>query len=173
MGRAKLRSMTVVVPGKMRSALTLALMLWCAGAGCMIVSYAHAARIGSYTASVSSAAHAPTPGSMQTHHCCTSRQALERHVSPWQTGPAESLVNLAALAESPNSLRVMNCCPLTSGSIVANGSSSRISNDDASESLGLGAASSVRNGFATMLPANSLRLTNQSHTYLRGCAFLI
>jgi hypothetical protein len=66
----------------------------------------------------------------------------------------------------------MNCCPLTSGSIVAN-SSSRFSNDDPSESFGVGPASSVQNGFATTPSVNSLRLPNQSHTYLRGCVFLI
>ena len=175
-GRATLRPMTAVSPGKLRSAITLALMLWCAGAGCMIVNFAHAARMSGDYAGISSAVRDHALGPMETHHCCKSRPALDRHVSVRPAVPAlspQSFANLEKLVEVPNSLRVMNCCPLTSGSIVANGSSSRISNDDASESLGLDAASSVRNGFATMLPANSLRLTNQSHTYLRGCAFLI
>jgi hypothetical protein len=174
MGRAKLRSMTAVALGKLRSLLTLALVLWCAGAGCMIVSYAHAARMNGSYASARSVVRGPAPGSMETHHCCKSRRALERHVSPWQTAqalPSEFFVNLE-LAESPNSSSVMSCCPLTSGSIVANGNS-RISNDDASELLDVDAASSAQNGFATTPQASSLRLPNQSHTYLRGCVFLI
>lgn len=176
MAQAKLRSMTAMSIRKLRSALTIALMLWCAGAGCMIVSYAHAASMNDrYAAGVSSAVRDSAPGSMETHHCCKSRQALKGHVSPPQAVPGSSpgsFANLEEMAEVPNSSSVMSCCPLTSGSIVANGSS-RISNDDASESLSVEAGSSVHNGYATTLQANSLRLPNQSHTYLRGCAFLI
>jgi len=167
--------MTAVSPGKLRSAITLALMLWCAGAGCMIVSYAHALRMnGRYAAAVSSAVQDSVPGSMETHHCCKSRQASKRYISR-QAVPGLSpnaFARLEELAELPNSSSVMSCCPLTSGSLVANGSS-RISNDDATESFAANAASSVQNGFATTPQANSLRLPNQSHTYLRGCAFLI
>jgi hypothetical protein len=167
--------MTAVSPGKLRSAITLALMLWCAGAGCLIVSYAHAARMSGDYASISSAFRDAALGSMETHHCCKSRQALRRHASARQAVSvlsAESFANLEELAEVPNSSSVMSCCPLTSGSIVANGSS-RISNDDAAESLRANAPSSVQNGFAKTPPANSLWLSNQGHTYLRGCAFLI
>jgi hypothetical protein len=166
--------MTAVSPGKLRSAITLALMLWCAGAGCMIVSYAHAASTSGGYAGISRAVRGPALGSMETHHCCKSRQALKRHVSR-QAVPGLSpyaFANLEELAELPNSSSVMSCCPLTSGSVVANGSS-RISNDDATESFAANAASSVQNGFATTPQANSLRLPNQSHTYLRVCAFLI
>lgn len=175
MARAKLRLVTAKSLKKLRSALTIALMLWCAGAGCMIVSYAHAARMNDrYAAGVSSAVRDSAPRLMETHHCCKSRQPLKRHVSR-QAVPGlspESFANLEELAEVPNSSSVMSCCPLTSGSIVANGSS-RISKDDASESLSVEAGSSVHNGYATTLQANSLRLPNQSHTYLRSCAFLI
>jgi len=175
MAQAKLRSMTVMSLKKLRSALTIALMLWCAGAGCMIVSYAHAARMNDrHAPGLSSAVRDSEPGSMEKHHCCKSRQALKRHASRQAVSglSPDSFANLEELAEVPNSSSVMSCCPLTSGSIVANGSS-RIGNDDASESLSVEAGSSVHNGYATTLQANSLRLPNQSHTYLRGCAFLI
>jgi len=170
--------MKAVVFGKFRSVITVGLMLWCAGAGCMIVSYAHgAAMSAANTGGVScGSTSGETSGSMGRHDCCKARHKSERRAASSMMDHASSsefLANLEGLAEVLNSSNAMSCCPLTSGSIVANGSSSRISNDDASESLGLDAASSVRNGFATMLPANSLRLTNQSHTYLRGCAFLI
>lgn len=165
--------MTAVSPGKLRSVIALALMLWCAGAGCMIVRYAHTARMSGEFASSSSAVRGPALGSMETHHCCKS--ALRRQVSVRQALQAlspESIANPEELAELPNSSSVISCCPLTGGTIVANGSS-RINNDEAAESFAANAASSVQNGFAKAPQANSLRLPNQSHTYLRGCAFLI
>ncbi len=137
--------MTAVSPGKLRSAITLALMLWCAGAGCMIVNFAHAARMSGDYAGISSAVRDHALGPMETHHCCKSRPALDRHVSVRPAVPAlspQSFANLEKLVEVPNSSSAMSCCPLTSGSIVANGSS-RMSNDDAAESLRAKAASSV------------------------------
>lgn len=162
------------IVSRLRSALTIALVLWCAGAGCVIASYAHAAKTVTNAAQGSSAGVGHSSGLTGAHDCCKARHATERRVPsmPSQTSSSDPLANFKELAEVPNSSSQMSCCPLTSGSIVAN-ASSRISSDDASESLGIDAASSVHNGYATTLQANSLRLPNQSHTYLRGCAFLI
>ena len=162
---------------KLRSALTLVLMLWCAGAGCMIVSYAHgAAMSGSGAAKVSagSAGWGHASGSMGTHDGCKALHASERRVASSMTDHAlssESLADIEGLAEVPNSSNAMSCCPLTSGTFVVTGRQ-RISNEDASASQGFDAVS-VGTGVAATTLAIPLRLPNQNQTYLRGCVFLI
>ncbi len=159
---------------RFRSALTVTLVLWCAGAGCMIVSYAHGAAMGEPDVATVSRAVCNASGSMEAHHCCKSRQTSKRHGSlskAARTPASKSPASLKELAEVPKPSGVMSCCPLTSGSIVATGRQ-RISNDDASVSPA-DAVSSFHNGSTTTTHARPLRLPNQSHTYLRGCIFLI
>jgi hypothetical protein len=175
--KTRLLVMKAVVLRKMRSIITLGLMLWCAGAGCMIVSYAHGAAMNAAdTARVSSASNtwAETWGSMGTHACCKARHKSERRDNSPMTDHAsssESLGNLEGLAELPNSSNAMSCCPLTSGTFAVNGRQ-RISDDDASVSPGAEAVS-VGTNFAASPLALPLRLPNQNQTYLRGCVFLI
>jgi len=139
--------MKAVVLGKFRSAITVGLMLWCAGAGCMIVSYAHgAAMSAANTGGVScGSTSGETSGSMGTHDCCKARHKSERRAASSMMDHASSsefLANLEGLAELPNSSNAMNCCPLTSGTFVVNGRQ-RISNDDASESPAAKAVSAL------------------------------
>ena len=166
--------MKVVALSKLRSAITFGLVLWCGGAGCMLVSYAHVAAM-SATARVNSVSTAggETSGSMGTHDCCKARHKAERRAASMMdhASSSEALANLEELAEVPNSSNAMNCCPLTSGTVVVN-SRQRISNDDASVSLGPEAISVITRFAATSL-AMPLRLPNQNQTYLRGCVFLI
>ncbi len=161
---------------RLRSALAVALVLWCAGAGCMIVSYAHGtAMSAANTAGVSSGSTASgeTSGSMGTHDCCKARHASEHRLasSTKHVSSSDLSANFEGLAELPNSSNAMNCCPLTSGAFVVNGRQ-RISNDDASESSGVKAVS-ILTSFAATPFAMPLRLPNQKQTYLRGCVFLI
>jgi hypothetical protein len=163
--QAKLRSMKAVLLRKLRSALTLALVLWCAGAGCMMVSYAHGVAMNE-----AEAAHAS--GSMRAHDCCKDRHAAERRVASSmadRTVSSESLANFQKLGEAPNSSNAISCCPLTSGSIVVAGRQ-RVSNDGASVSPDVDAISCVTAGFPK---TPVVRLPNQKQTYLRGCVFLI
>jgi hypothetical protein len=164
--------MKAVLRGKFRSALTFALMLWCAGAGCMIVSYAHAAAMSATDANSGSAVHAS--GSVGTHDCCKARHASEHRLasstvvhtsSPW------SLMDREAITDVPSSSIAVNCCPLTSGTFVVN-SRERIVNENAPVSHGLEPATAVINIAETPL-AIPLRLPDQNQTYLRGCVFLI
>jgi hypothetical protein len=158
---------------RFRSALTVALVLWCAGAGCMIVSYAHGVAMGEPDVAGGSGAVWNASGSIEAHHCCKSRQAPSRHVSlskAAQAAASKSVASLKELSEVPNSSGVMSCCPLTSGSIVSSGRQRLY--DDASVSP-VDAVSTFHNGSTTTTHARPLRLPNQSHTYLRGCIFLI
>ena len=169
--------MKAVVLRNLRSAITLGLMFWCAGAGCMIVSVAHGSAMRGTEATKTSSSGAgwgQGSGSMGAHDCCKARHASERHVASSMTDHAlspESLTNLEGLAEVPNSSNAMSCCPLTSGTIVATGRQ-RITNDDASVSRGLDTATVVTSVASTPLTA-PLHLLNQNQTYLRGCVFLI
>ena len=173
--QARLPSMRDVVLNRLRSGVTFGLVLWCGGAGCMLVSYAHVAAM-SATARVSSVSTAggETSGSMGTHDCCRARHKSERRTASSMTDHAstsESLANLEGLAEVPNSSNAMSCCPFTSGTFTVNGRQ-RISDDDASESSGAKAVS-ILTSFAATPFAMLLRLPNQKQTYLRGCVFLI
>jgi hypothetical protein len=168
--------MKAAVPGKFRSAITFGMVLWCGGAGCIIVSYAHGDAMSasiSACASSSRTALGETPRSMGTHDCCKARHATEPHASSTtaRTSSSQSLANLEELAEIPNSSDAMSCCPLTSGTFTVSGRQ-RISNDDASVSPGAEAISVITNLAATrgVMP---LRLPDQHQTYLRGCVFLI
>jgi len=158
---------------QLRSLLTFALMLWCAGAGCMMVSYAHGVAMSAVDATkVSSASLGHTFGSMGTHDCCKARHLREPRVASSRanrTVLSESFADLERLAEVPNSSNAIGCCPFTSGSIVVTGRQ-RVSNDGASAAAAVETISSVPAGFiATPLA----RLPNQKQTYLRGCVFLI
>jgi hypothetical protein len=169
--------MKAVVLRNLRSAITLGLMFWCAGAGCMIVSVAHGAAMSGTDATKTSSSIAgwgQASGSMGTHDCCKARHASERRVASSisdHASSSQSLVNLEGLAEVPNSSNAKNCCPLTSGTIVVTGRQ-RVSNDDTSVSRDLDAAAVVTSVGSTPLTI-PLRLPDQNQTYLRGCVFLI
>jgi len=159
--------MTAVALRKLRSVFTFVLMLWCAGAGCMMVSFAHGAAMNEAEAGFGHAS-----GSMGAHDCCKARHATDRRVASQvahRSLSSEPFANLEKLAEVPNSSNAISCCPLTSGSTVVTGRQ-RVSNDDASVSSNVEAISSVPAGFAT---SPVVRLPNQKQTYLRGCVFLI
>lgn len=169
--------MKAVVLRNLRSAITLGLMLWCAGAGCMIVSVTHGAAMRGAEATKSRSSVAGldrVSGSAGAHDCCKARHASEHRLASSMTDQAkapESLMNLEGLAEVPHTSDAMSCCPLTSGTIVTAGRQ-RVSHHDTSVSRGLDAATVVTTAASTQL-ATPPRLPNQNQTYLRGCAFLI
>jgi len=169
--------MKALVFRKLRLTITWGLMLWCAGAGCMFVSYAHGAAMkAAATAEGSSGSNTwgETSGSMGTHDCCKARHKSERRAASSATDRApssESLANLEGLAEVPNSSNAMSCCPLTSGTFVVN-SRQRISYDDTMVSRDADAVS-INTSIAVTPLTMPLRLPTQNQTYLRGCVFLI
>ena len=160
--------------GISRRAIAIALALWCAGAGCMIVSYAHDASMSgpgnpaphSSGHSLSSAASA----SMGTHACCKARHSSRQSAKSQSESSPD--VEQIALPESPAPYGVMSCCPLTSGSILV-ASRSQSYNDNAFVSAQADSrALEVTNSQPAPL-AIPLRLPNQNQTYLRVCVFLI
>ena len=161
---------------KARWAIAVALMLWCAGAGCVLGTYAHAAmrdhdlpqtQAGGMAMSGLSAAAG-------THSCCKARHSSQRVVSKSSSRPAPRAAGFGevALPESSNSSDAMSCCPLTGGTFLVTARQS-VRDDRASEAINSGASALVLTDVAATPRALPLRLLNQNQTYLRGCAFLI
>jgi hypothetical protein len=153
----------------LRSLLALALMLWCAGTGCMVVSYARAAATEPSASSMAGHMMALSTA-MDAHACCKAKhQSVQAHHEPAQLTEAVGL-DLLTFPSAPQS-GVMNCCPLTSGSIVV---ASRSQSDDRPIVL-------QQSGLPSLLLTSSdsppvavpLRLPNRAHAYLLDCAFLI
>ena len=155
----------------LRSLLAVALMLWCAGAGCMMVSYARAAanenagsalmgdRMGGLTRmdghACCKAKHPPA----KTHQRAESKQLFES--TQW---------SLLTIPSTPTQSGVMNCCPLTSGSVVV---ASRSQCHDRWTDLQPPRSLSVLLVSSDPLPLSvPLRLPNRAHSYLLDCAFL-
>jgi hypothetical protein len=152
---------------RFRSVIALALMLWCAGAGCMLVRSARATTADSETQSTSEA-----EGSTGSHGSChgSSRPAKARKAHSNSGSPAG--VKRLSLPAMPTSSGAMSCCPLTSGSIVT---ASRVqTNDDHLAAVSHDELSYLPFGTRGSAPlAIPLRLPNQDQTYLRCCVFLI
>jgi hypothetical protein len=162
---------------KLRAALAFTLMLWCAGTGCMLVSYAHGASMAN-----TEAASAPANGSTWTglsasagtHSCCKARHSSEHGASESSPlrGPRAAGFEEAALPGSSNSSEAMSCCPLTSGTFLVTARQS-VRDDLASEAIKNDAPAFVLAGVNATPRAVPLRLPNQDQTYLRCCVFLI
>jgi hypothetical protein len=145
-------------------ALGIALMLWCAGTGCILVTSARA------TTGLEALSTSEVEASGGSHSSChgSTRPAKARKAHS-NSGPAG--VKRLSLPAMPSPLGAMSCCPLTSGSIAtasrvqANYDLTAVSHDDLSYLP-----------FATQRSAPlaiPLRLPNQDQTYLRCCVFLI
>ena len=153
-----------------RSVIAVALMFWCAGAGCMMVSYARA----SMNDKGASEEPAEQPmmhmsSSMNAHACCKAKNKSLTKAHSQKRSVAGDSTGFALPASAPSS--AMSCCPLTSGSIVV-GSRSQ-TNDHASE-LAETDSSSLKLASSNQKPAAiPLRLPNRARSYLLDCAFLI
>ena len=153
--------------------LALALMFWCAGTGCMIVSYARAEM--DPTTTQSAERITSSSAAMDAHACCKARhKSSKSSVSTARrtTSHSEnSKLNLITLPAVPVPSSAMSCCPLTSGSIIA-ASRSQSSDDHLSLDENSSDSFGVTNSSSTPL-AIPLRLPNRAHSYLLDCAFLI
>lgn len=161
---------------RLRSALALTMMLWFAGAGCVMATYAHSMGMSSMSDSKVSGSVGAS-GSMGTHSCCKARHSSERRVVPSKSPRALSSETTAnsettTLAEVPQSSEAMSCCPLTGGTFVA-ASRQRISDEDASGPKGIDAITIFPGSLVAASRSNALDLPNQSQTHLRLCVFLI
>ena len=160
---------------KFQSALAFTLVLWCAGAGCALGTYAHAAMrdhdlsqaqpVGMAMTGLSAAAGA--------HNCCKARHASQHVVSTRSLRSEPRAAGFeVAVPESSNSSNGTSCCPLTSGTLVGTARQS-VRDDRASAGNSGDAPALVLADVAATPRALPLRLPNQNQTYLRGCAFLI
>jgi len=160
---------------KLRSALVLGLVLWCAGAGCMLVSYAHGGAMNDVGRPRANGINwSGVAASAGVHSCCKARHASKHNSNYSANAEAETsgVFEQAALPEAPSPSGIMSCCPLTSGSMVL--SSKEQANDKTESAL---ASTGVAFGLiANVKPAplaTPLRLPNQNQTYLHCCVFLI
>jgi hypothetical protein len=160
---------------KARWVIAVALILWCAGAGCMLTSYAHAAAMANgEMAQADDLAWTGLSASAGTHSCCKARHSSQHVASAnsHRTAPLAAGFEEIALPESSNSSDAMSCCPLTSGTFVVTAPQS-VQNDRASEAVNHVAPAPVLSDLHSAQRALPLRLPNQNQTYLRCCAFLI
>jgi len=165
---------------RVRSALAFTLMLWCAGAGCVVASYAHGAAMTGMSASkVSSSGGGwgDASGSIGTDNCCRARHSSEHHVASSISDRASSSepaaeVETITLAEIPQSSDAMSCCPLTGGTFVV-ASRQRISNEDASMPKGIDSNTILAGSSVGSARFCALDLPYQSQIHLRLCVFLI
>jgi len=150
-----------------RSLLAIALILWCAGTGCMMVSYARSATANMDAQQQSMAAMS---ASMDAHACCKAQHSSSKR-------PANSFTKSAGPELMPEALPrssatdVMSCCPLTSGSIVI--ASRSQSTDDNSVLNHTGSSSLQITKTNSPMLAVPLRPPNRARAYLLDCAFLI
>jgi len=156
----------------LRSLLAFALMFWCAGTGCMIVSYARVAASDlSVAVSASDSAMAGSL-SMDAHACCKAKRPAKKAARANSESKASSLeLNLLAPPSTPTQTGVMNCCPLTSGSVVVSSRSQSHDNATVLEQLKSSSYLHVNSEPVPLLVP--LRLPNRAHSYLLDCAFLI
>ncbi len=161
---------------KARWAIAVGLMLWCAGAGCALGTYAHATMRDHGLAQAQGVGMAMTglSASAGAHSCCKARHSSE-HVASANSHRLASLAagfEEVALPESSNSSQAMSCCPLTSGTFLVTVRQS-VSDDRTSEAIKSDRPAFVLAGVNATPRALPLRLPNQNQTYLRCCVFLI
>ncbi len=156
--------------GKLLKALAIAMMFWCAGAGCMMVSYAKGAMRNMDSSEVSDmSSMAQMSGSMDAHACCKAKRKNARRSEAASQLTSSEFEQFTV--PEPVQSAAMSCCPLTSGSIVIASQSN--SNDDASISSHTDLASFKLLSSNQRPVAVPLRLPSRAESYLLDCAFLI
>lgn len=156
---------------KLRSALALGLVLWCAGAGCL----AHGMAMRNVTpvpeSKSTKANSSQSAMTMNGHACCKARHRSLRSDSAAKSD-SDSGPGTIALPEDSSSDDAASCCPLTSGSFVM---VSRSQTHDSHSSAASGTGLPQQNFTARFSAdrATPLRLPGREQTYLTCCAFLI
>lgn len=153
---------------RLRPVIAVALMLWCAGTGCVLVRSAQATDSGAGDSALADSMNAGEMGASQ-HAACHAKQAQK-------TGKASrSRPQLTKAFErntpSPGRSDAMSCCPLVNGLFVT---SSRGHTQDESSIIAINDSALLALTNSSPAPLDvPQRLPNQHHLYLRVCAFLI
>ena len=146
--------------GKFGKSLALVLMFWCAGGGCMLVSYATA--VGSPLAD---SASGPSDEMTAAPSCHAHRQKNQKPTSKAAVADRVGRLNIPM----PSRSAALSCCPLTSESIAVayrpQHSAPALTNSE----------SQIQNlALLTTAPvAIPMRLPNRADSYLLDCAFRI
>ena len=157
------------IVSRLRPAIAVALMLWCAGTGCVVVSYAHAAAMTAAEPKTAESVMESTEIKASHHDCHAAhlQKNLKPALSKFAAGDAIEQIGLPAPASSSS----MSCCPLASGSI-ATASRAQTNVDAGVITTDSSHDFSFTNSHSAPLDV-PLRLPNKAQTYLRGCVFLI
>ncbi|MGZ8847688.1 MAG: hypothetical protein ACXW3C_14610 [Pyrinomonadaceae bacterium] len=157
---------------RLRLLIAVALIGWCAGAGCLTVSYARGA-MGEIedSAQALEQSMSGSPKSADAHACCKARhKSLNRSTIVSQARLDRAEQSQLTLPSTPAPGNAMKCCPLTSGNML-------VGSRYQSHENALAAAQNVSivflNRFIPKPVAVPLRLPNRDQSYLLGCAFLI
>ena len=154
--------------GKFLKAIAIALMFWCAGTGCLMVSYARGMSDGDSNAPAEEQSMDGMHASMDAHACCKAKHKNAKRAKTVKS--SRDLHHTQFGLPSPVG-RAMSCCPLTTGSIVI--ASRSQSSDSASASDANDSSSFKLTSLETRPLAVPLRLPNRAQAYLLDCAFLI
>ena len=153
----------------MRAGVAIALVFWCAGAGCVMVSYARSAMNDMDGSAQSAGQSMAMSSSMDAHACCKAKHKSLTKAHSQKRSVTSDLSEFTLNEPAPSG--AMSCCPLTSGSIIV-GSRSQ-TNDHASELAQTGSAPLKLDSSNQTAVAIPLRLPNRARSYLLDCAFLI
>ena len=163
---------------KFRSVLAFGLVLWCAGAGCILISYAHGAAMSSADSTHSEKNWGSITASAGSPDCCKARHSSSKRNTRGALAHTESTPQFSAgfeqvaLPELPAPPGATSCCPLTSGSFVT-ASRVQLSNSNLSvmaRTISLPPA--LTNSELAPLD-HSIHLPNLNQTYLCDCVFRI
>jgi len=102
----------------LQSLIAIALIVWCAGAGCMLVSYARTSMTEANGPSDSvDQMMAGMSSSMDAHACCKAKHRSAGSIKKQPESTANTYFEPALLAfpSTPTQSGAMSCCPLTSG----------------------------------------------------------
>ena len=159
----------VPIISKLRSALALGLVLWCAGTGCLAHGMAMRTVAAAPETKSTKANSSQSEMVMNGHACCKARH---RSLQSADKSNSDAGPGTIALPEDSSSDDAASCCPLTSGSFVTV-SRSQTNDHNSSASAGTGMP---EQSFTARFPVNRatpLRLSGHEQTYLTCCAFLI
>lgn len=148
--------------------MAVALMLWCAGTGCVLVRSAQATNLSAGDSALTDSVNAGEMGASQ-HAACHAKQAQKTRKA------SRSRPQLTRAVERntprPGQSDAMSCCPLANGLFVTS-SRGQMQHDAGIIAINDSTSLALTNSSSAPLDV-PLRLPNQHHLYLRGCAFLI
>src|SRR5438067_2005749 len=96
MPRGRLASMRGAISKKFRSVLAFGLVLWCAGAGCILISYAHGAAMSRADSLHSGKNWGSITASAGSHDCCKARHSSSKRDDRGALAHTESTPQLSA-----------------------------------------------------------------------------